>query len=47
MKVAKDDKGAYKGVFYTIDQTPNPFNLDSVTLQGSEVKFELKMFATA
>jgi uncharacterized protein (TIGR03435 family) len=44
VKVTKDDKGAYKGVFYTIDQTPNPFNLDSVTLQGSEVKFELKMF---
>ncbi|MBW8869401.1 MAG: TIGR03435 family protein, partial [Acidobacteriales bacterium] len=44
VKVTKDDKGAYKEVFYTIDQTPNPFNLDSVTLQGSEVKFELKMF---
>src|SRR3954451_5115874 len=44
VKVTKDDKGAYKGVFYTIDQTPNPFNLDSVTLQRSEVKFELKMF---
>lgn len=44
VKITKDDKGGYKGVFYTIDQTPNPFNLDSVTLQGSEVKFELKMF---
>jgi uncharacterized protein (TIGR03435 family) len=44
VKVTKDDKGGYKGVFYTLDQSPNPFNLDSVTLQGSDVKFELKMF---
>lgn len=44
IKITKDDKGAYKGVFYTLDQSPNPFNLDTVTLQGSDVKFALKMF---
>ena len=44
VKITKDEKGGYKGVFYTLDQTPNPFNLDSITLQGSDVKFELKMF---
>lgn len=44
VKITKDDKGAYKGVFYSLDQNPNPINLDSVTLQGSDVKFELKMF---
>ncbi len=44
VKIAKDDKGGYKGVFYSIDQGAQPINLDSVTLQGSDVKFTLKLF---
>ena len=43
VKVSKDDKGAYKAVFYSIDQGGQPFNADSVTLDGSTVKFALKM----
>jgi uncharacterized protein (TIGR03435 family) len=43
IKITKDDKGVYKGVFYSIDQNPIPINLDSVTLQGSDVKYELKL----
>jgi len=43
VKITKDDKGAYKGVFYSLDQGGNPINLDSVTLQGSDVKFTLKL----
>src|SRR5258708_14112372 len=41
IKITKDDKGGYKGVFYSLDQGAQPLNLDSVTLQGSEMKFEL------
>jgi uncharacterized protein (TIGR03435 family) len=43
IKITKDDKGGYKGVFYSLDQGAQPLNLDSVTLQGSEMKFELKL----
>lgn len=43
VKITKDDKGGYKGVFYSLDQGGNPINLDSVTLQGSDVKFTLKL----
>jgi uncharacterized protein (TIGR03435 family) len=43
VKITKDDKDAYKGVFYSIDQGATPLNLDSVTLQGSDVKMTLKM----
>jgi uncharacterized protein (TIGR03435 family) len=43
IKIAKDEKGGYKGVFYSIDQGAQPLNLDSVTLQGSDVKFSLKL----
>ncbi|HVU47394.1 MAG TPA: TIGR03435 family protein [Terracidiphilus sp.] len=42
-KISKDDKGAYKAVFYSIDQGGQPLNADSVTLDGSTVKFEIKM----
>ena len=42
VKITKDDKGAYKGVFYSLDQGGNPINLDSVTLAGQDVKFVLK-----
>jgi bla regulator protein blaR1 len=43
VKITKDDKGAYKGVFYSIDQGGQPLTLDSVTLNGSDVKMELKL----
>ena len=44
VKITKDDKGAYKGIFYTIDQSSQGFNLDSVVLNGQDVKFTLKIF---
>ena len=44
VKITKDDKGAYKGVFYSIDQGGQPINLDCVTLTGPDVKFTLKLF---
>jgi uncharacterized protein (TIGR03435 family) len=43
VKITKDDKGVYKGVFYSIDQGGQALNLDSVTLSGQEVKFVLKL----
>lgn len=43
VKVTKDDKGAYKGVFYSLDQGAQPIGLDSVSLQGSDVKYVLNM----
>lgn len=43
IKITKDDKGAYKGVFYSIDQGGQALNLDSVTLTGQDVKFVLKL----
>jgi uncharacterized protein (TIGR03435 family) len=43
VKITKDDKGAYKGVFYSVDQGGQPINLDSVTLNGQDVKFVLKL----
>jgi uncharacterized protein (TIGR03435 family) len=45
VKITKDDKGGYKGVFYSIDQGGQPLNLDSVTLNGSDVKMTLKLVA--
>ena len=44
VKITKDDKGAYKGVFYSLDQGAQPINLDSVTLTGQDVKLVLKLF---
>ncbi len=44
VKITKDDKGGYKGIFYTIDQSSQGFNLDSVVLTGQDVKFALKIF---
>jgi uncharacterized protein (TIGR03435 family) len=43
VKITKDDKGVYQGVFYSIDQGGQALKLDSVTLNGSDVKFELKL----
>jgi uncharacterized protein (TIGR03435 family) len=44
VKITKDDKGVYKGTFYSIDQGAQGFALDSVTLEGSDVKLTLKLF---
>lgn len=43
VKITKGDNGGYKGVFYSLDQGAMPLTLDSVTLQGSEVKFSLNL----
>lgn len=43
VKITKDDKGAYKGIFYSIDQGGQPLNLDSVTLNGSDVTMKLTL----
>lgn len=43
VKVTKDDKGAYKADFYSIDQIPRPLPVDSITLDGSAVNMTLKM----
>jgi uncharacterized protein (TIGR03435 family) len=44
VKITKDDKGAYNGTFYSIDQGAQGFALDSITLDGSDVKMTLKLF---
>ena len=44
VKITKDEKGAYQGTFYSLDQGAQGFPLDSATLQGSDVKFTLKLF---
>ncbi|HTW62033.1 MAG TPA: TIGR03435 family protein [Terracidiphilus sp.] len=43
LKITKDDKGGYKAVFYSIDQGAQPLNIDSITLDGSTVKFTLNL----
>lgn len=43
LKITKDDKGAYKAVFYSIDQGAQPINIDAVTLDGSTVKFAISL----
>ena len=43
VKITKNDKGAYEGNFYSIDQGGQPLKLDSVTVNGSDVKMELKL----
>ena len=42
LKITKADTGGYKAVFYSIDQTGQPFPVDSITLDGSTVKMTLK-----
>ena len=44
VKIARDDKGVYQGLFYSIDQGSQGFKLDSVVLTGQDVKFTLKLF---
>lgn len=43
VKITKEDKGAYKAVFYSIDQGAQPFPVDSITLDGSTVTMKLNM----
>lgn len=45
LKVSKDDKGVYKANFYSIDQGGQPLPVDSVTLDGSNVKFAIKLIS--
>jgi uncharacterized protein (TIGR03435 family) len=42
-KITKDDKGAYKAQFFSIDQGSQPINADSVTLDGSTVTMKVNM----
>jgi bla regulator protein blaR1 len=41
VKITKDDKGAYKALFYSIDQTGQPMQVSSVTLDGAAVTLTL------
>ena len=43
VKISKGDGGAYKGVFHSIDQPVPPLSLNTVTLQGTTVKFTLNL----
>lgn len=43
IKISKDDKGQYSGTLYSIDQQGFSVKLDSVTLQGTDVKYTIKM----
>jgi len=42
-KIAKGDKGGWTAKFYSIDQTSNPFPVNTTTLDGSTVKFTIDM----
>jgi uncharacterized protein (TIGR03435 family) len=44
VKITRDDKGVYQGLFYSIDQGSQGFKLDSVALTGQDVKLTLKLF---
>jgi uncharacterized protein (TIGR03435 family) len=46
IKITKDD-GKLKGVFYSIDQSPQPIGLSSVAVDGKTVTFAIKMFDLA
>jgi uncharacterized protein (TIGR03435 family) len=43
VKITKADDGSYKAVFYSIDQGGQPFNANTVTLQGTTVKLALAL----
>ncbi len=43
VKITKGDHGEYKGAFYSLDQGGQSLTLDSVTLQGSDLKMSLKL----
>ena len=42
LRVSKND-GKLKAAFYSIDQTPKPIDVTSISLQGSAVTFEVKL----
>lgn len=42
-KITKDEKGSYRGIFYSIDQGGQPLNLDAVAINGSDVKMTLNL----
>lgn len=42
VKITKDDKGAWKGTLYSIDQGAAGFDLSTLTLQGTTVQFTIK-----
>jgi uncharacterized protein (TIGR03435 family) len=42
LKVTKADGGGYKSVFYSIDQTGNPFTVEKTTVDGSAVKLAVQ-----
>jgi len=43
LKVSNADGGAWKGVFYSIDQGGQPIPVSAITLQGSTVKYSIIM----
>ena len=43
VRISKAD-GKLKAVFYSIDQSPRPVDVTSISLQGSAVTFEIKPF---
>ena len=44
LQVTRDDSGALKAKDYSIDQSPEGFTADSITVQDSTVKFALTVF---
>lgn len=44
LKVTKADGGGYKADFYSIDQSPNPFPVTKITLEGNTVKYNISAF---
>ena len=41
LKISKTDNGAWKAVFYSIDQSPQPIAVTSVTVQGLNFNFTI------
>lgn len=44
LKVTKADGGGYKADFYTLDQSPNPFPVTKITLEGNTMKYSISGF---
>jgi uncharacterized protein (TIGR03435 family) len=44
VKLSKADTGGWKGQFYSIDQSPDPINLTSVTVDKLNITFAIKQF---
>jgi uncharacterized protein (TIGR03435 family) len=43
LKISKADSGGWKAAFYSIDQTPQPIPVSSITLQGTTLKFAITL----